>query len=512
MTVRKYFYCIVAALCFFGVNTAVAQLPRTISYQGVIFDQNAPIIDGDHNIIIKIYTTTGTELYSQTQSVAVVKGQFTVILGSVNPIPSTIKFDAPYLLGIAVDGAAELIPRTPFTSAPYALRAAIADQANSLSSSATGIVTSINELSGPISFQGSGGTTVTKAGNTITVSSNTSNGSASLTLPYLQILPHPATLFSLNNTGLGAAASFKIINDTNTTVALYAESNGKGGAAYFFKPKAGPDAALTVQGGFLTTSPTLLIRNDGTGTATTITNNNPSSYSDAMIISNVGQGKTITATSSALAGTTTSILGQANSVSIGLNTAVGVTGVFGLITSKTPGDFSAGVRGVNNSQNTLGSGVIGYQAGSGSGVYGETPKGVGVYGRSNDSAGVRGESVLGSGVEASYIGAGTGTALTINNGAIKLSGTTKSAFIHRVAAANIINARATEITNPLCDGDPTCFIFITHVLNPNGSTQVQGATAVNYNAARGKWEIFNQNNAAMAPYIGAQFNVLVIKQ
>ena len=183
-----------------------------------------------------------------------------------------------------------------------------------------------------------------------------------------------------------------------------------------------------------------------------------------------------------------------------------------MITSKTPGDFSAGVRGVNNSQNTLGSGVIGYQAGSGSGVYGKSPKGVGVYGRSNDSAGIRGESVLGSGVEASYIGAGTGTALTINNGAIKLSGTTKSAFIHRVSAANIINARATEITNPLCDGDPTCFIFITHVLNPNGSTQVQGATAVSYNAARSKWEIFNQNNSAMAPYIGAQFNVLVIKQ
>lgn len=518
MKILNYFYCILALLCIVSVDSAVAQIPRTISYQGMLLDQSGPIPDGNHPITIKIYTTSGNELYSETQSVAVVKGQFSVLIGSATPIPPSVKFDAPYLLGIAVEGGAELVPRTPFTSAPYALHATVADQANSLASSATGIVTSVNELSGPISIQGSGGTTVTKAGNTVTVSSNSSNGNAQLTLPYLQILPHPATLFSLNNTGLGGVASFKIINDTNTAVALYAESNGKGGAAYFFKPKAGPDAALTVQGGFLTSSPTLLVRNDGSGSATTIANNNPSSYSDAMIVTNIGQGRTITATSSSLAGTTTSILGQANSVSVGVNAGAGVSGVVGMITSKTPGDFSAGVRGINNSQNTLGSGVIGYQAGSGSGVYGETPKGVGVYGRSNDSAGVRGESVLGSGVEASYIGAGTGTALTINNGAIKLSGATKAAFIHRITASNIVTVTinssvvATEISNPLCDGDPNCFVFITHVLNPSGTTQIQGATAVFYSTVRGKWVIFNQNNSSIAPSVGAQFNVLVIKQ
>ena len=206
MKILNYFFCVLAVICIASVDSASAQIPRTISYQGMLFDQSGPISDGNHPITIKIYTTAGNELYSETQSVAVVKGQFSVLIGSVTPIPSSVKFDAPYLLGIAVEGGAELVPRTLFTSAPYALHASVADQANSLASSATGIVTSVNELSGPISIQGSGGTTVTKAGNTVTVSSNSSNGNASLTLPYLQILPHPATLFSLNNTGLGGVA------------------------------------------------------------------------------------------------------------------------------------------------------------------------------------------------------------------------------------------------------------------------------------------------------------------
>ncbi len=518
MKILNYFFCILVVICIISVDSAFAQVPRTISYQGMLLDQNGPISDGNHPITIKIYSTSGNELYSETQSVAVAKGQFSVLIGSVTPIPSSVKFDAPYLLGIAIEGGAELVPRTPFTSAPYAFHASVADQANSLASNVTGIVTSVNELSGAISIQGTGGTTVTKAGNNITISSNTSNGNASLTLPYLQILPHPATLFSLNNTGLGGVASFKIINDTNTAVALYAESNGKGGAGYFFKPKAGPGAALTAQGGPTTDSTTLFVRNDGSGSAVTINNNNPTSYSDAVTILNTGHGNALSVNSSMAAGTTTSILAKASSVSVGINAGAGVTGVVGIITPTAAGDFSAGVRGVNNSQNTLGSGVIGYQAGSGSGVYGETPKGVGVYGHSNDSAGVRGESVLGSGVEASYIGAGTGTALTINNGAIKVSGATKAAFIHRISAANIVTVTinstvvATEISNPLCDGDPNCFMFITHVLNPSGTTQIQGATALFYSTVRGKWLIFNQNNSSIAPSVGAQFNVLVIKQ
>jgi hypothetical protein len=52
------------------------------------------------------------------------------------------------------------------------------------------------------------------------------------------------------------------------------------------------------------------------------------------------------------------------------STSSGVNAVKGVITSSSPGGFSAGVRGINNGTSGLGIGVYGSQAGSGWGVYG----------------------------------------------------------------------------------------------------------------------------------------------
>ena len=67
-------------------------------------------------------------------------------------------------------------------------------------------------------------------------------------------------------------------------------------------------------------------------------------------------------------------------------------GVLGQINSSSPGSSSAAVRGINNGTAGLGIGVWGSQAGSGWGVYGESPSGRGVYGYSADGRGVYGNS------------------------------------------------------------------------------------------------------------------------
>jgi hypothetical protein len=87
-------------------------------------------------------------------------------------------------------------------------------------------------------------------------------------------------------------------------------------------------------------------------------------------------------------------------------TTSSIAAVRGIVSSASPGGFSAGVRGINNGTGGLGLGVWGSQAGSGWGVYGVTPDGLGVYG--NSSAG-------GTGVYANS-NTGTGLTATSNNG------------------------------------------------------------------------------------------------
>jgi len=89
--------------------------------------------------------------------------------------------------------------------------------------------------------------------------------------------------------------------------------------------------------------------------------------------------------STALEGLTNSTAGSANAI-------------IGTVTSASPGGFSAGVRGINNGTGGSGIGVYGSQAGSGWGVYGNTPSGIGVYGNTTSGIGLSGNSTSGAGV------------------------------------------------------------------------------------------------------------------
>src|SRR5690349_18106587 len=121
------------ALCgaFLVAGTLQAQVPRTISYQGVLADAAGNLVQGTHQLTLQLYQegSGGTAIYTETHtSVAVVKGVFNLIIGSVTPLPEGLSFDRAYFLDVKVDNV-QMTPRTPLTAAPYALRAAVADQA-----------------------------------------------------------------------------------------------------------------------------------------------------------------------------------------------------------------------------------------------------------------------------------------------------------------------------------------------------------------------------------------------
>ena len=94
-------------------TSAFAQIPQTMSYQGVLTDANGtPVADGPVNLTFKLYdaATDGTMLWEETQQVDVAKGLFNVILGTCYPL--NLSFDKPYWLGSTVRTEAELEPRT----------------------------------------------------------------------------------------------------------------------------------------------------------------------------------------------------------------------------------------------------------------------------------------------------------------------------------------------------------------------------------------------------------------
>jgi hypothetical protein len=252
----------------------------------------------------------------------------------------------------------------------------------------------------------------------------------------------------------------------------------------------------------------------GTGKAATIQINNAANSSNALESTTNGSGIAIRGVSSIAAGNATAIQGEASSTATG-NTTAGVSGIIGKITTTSPGGYSAGVRGINNGTSANGIGVVGYHAGSGWGVYGETVSGIGVIGYTSTTSGTtygvaaQIASPSGAAVIAKYTGSGAGIAMQLDNGAIKVSGTNKAAFIHTATAGNS-TSNYTTIDNVLTNGDPNAILIVT----PNLVNSVYNNFPIGvwYNTGTSKWTIFNQAGGGNPIPNNSAYNILVIKQ
>ncbi len=209
------------------------------------------------------------------------------------------------------------------------------------------------------------------------------------------------------------------------------------------------------------------------------------------------------------------VIGRSNSVAHGTGPTDGSTGVQGEITASNAGAYSAGVRGINNGTFALGIGVVGYQNGSGWGVLGQTPSGIGVYGYSS----------AGTPVLAGYGGSGVGTAIELSNGAIKVSGTNRTAFTQTLSSQLVFSASgpfpvaesAYVIDNPVCNDDPNAIVFAqtlghlsTSAIFPGYTSNDSAPVYAAYVAEIGRWCLFHYSDNSY--YATAAFNILVIKQ
>jgi hypothetical protein len=109
-------------ILFLTAALAGAQVPKTISYQGLLVNAAGLVPNGSYKATFTLYdaSVAGVALWTETQTVSVLAGGvFNANLGAVTPL--NLNFDKPYWLGIAINGSAEMMPRTAFTASPYSL-------------------------------------------------------------------------------------------------------------------------------------------------------------------------------------------------------------------------------------------------------------------------------------------------------------------------------------------------------------------------------------------------------
>jgi len=108
---------------------ALAQTQWPLVYEGRIFDERGRPLEAPVTLTFRLYDAPdgGTPVWSETlPDVVVAAGDFAVLLGVVEPLPSDLPAEASLYLGVEVDGDAEQRPRTPIGAA---LRARFADLA-----------------------------------------------------------------------------------------------------------------------------------------------------------------------------------------------------------------------------------------------------------------------------------------------------------------------------------------------------------------------------------------------
>jgi hypothetical protein len=128
----SYFLFAGIILIFLLSSIAQGQIPRTISFQGVLTDSlGKPVGDGQWGLTFRLYddSTEGIQLWNESKVLQTSHGLFSTILGDVIPFGASVKFDKQYWLAIQAGGQPQMTPRIPLTSVAYSLNSCKSDTA-----------------------------------------------------------------------------------------------------------------------------------------------------------------------------------------------------------------------------------------------------------------------------------------------------------------------------------------------------------------------------------------------
>jgi hypothetical protein len=131
-------YLIGLFLLFFAA--AAFSIPQQIYFQGILLDANGNTVTGTYQMSYKIYSvsTGGSAEWTEVQSgVSVNNGLYTVSLGSVTALPSSVFSSDTKYIGVTVGTDSEMTPRVKINSVPFAYRSLSADSTTNATNSDT---------------------------------------------------------------------------------------------------------------------------------------------------------------------------------------------------------------------------------------------------------------------------------------------------------------------------------------------------------------------------------------
>jgi len=118
-SLKLFLFLGVGIVLFLGAQ-AWADIPRLINFQGRLSKDTlgTPVKDSTYSILFTMYDafTGGTNLWSETQSVATKGGTFNVNLGSATALPDTIFDDTTRYLAMKVGTDPDMTPRQRMVS------------------------------------------------------------------------------------------------------------------------------------------------------------------------------------------------------------------------------------------------------------------------------------------------------------------------------------------------------------------------------------------------------------
>ena len=209
-----------------------AQIPNTISYQGVLTDNKGnPVPDGNVSLTFRLYNASegGDTLWQESQKAAVSKGIFNVILGSNEPL--NLPFDEQYWLGITIEGNNELTPRNALTSSPYSLNshstlAELQPGQNLLIKNSGGEITHALNANGDVKHTGTGtflgGIVV---GDTAAVPFDTLTGKSNKNIELLKNSTKKKTATNIPEYGMRVSGSeFGVLGDSHDGIGVQGQS------------------------------------------------------------------------------------------------------------------------------------------------------------------------------------------------------------------------------------------------------------------------------------------------
>jgi len=212
------------------VAAAFGQVPKTLSYQGVLTGANGnPVPNGNYQLTFRIYTEAsgGSPLWVETQSANVQNGVFSVILGKASAL--NLAFDKTYWLGITVAQGSELAPRTELTAAAYSRNAAaITDSIVTGGKIADGhVVRSLNGLTDKVKLSAGANVSIAQQGDSLVIAA-TGGGSNS---PWLT--QGNAIYYNNGNVGIGTANPTAQLEITGSFRLPETTANGSAGVIGF---------------------------------------------------------------------------------------------------------------------------------------------------------------------------------------------------------------------------------------------------------------------------------------